>query len=709
MNFTLSNKRRSCSKWISAQLLATSLLGVVSTGAHGFEFNWNPMDWFGSDQSGQARTVSASAPKPIDMPHSIEDLAYGDLLFDFYQQHYFSAITKILMAKEKGMLDGNKEHAELVLGSLYVSYGMLDAGEAIFNQLLETYTSNEAADEAWYQMARIFYKKGLYQRALDTLQTKIVEPLESRKTEHVLLQVLSHIQLTQLDEAQSAAKFLQSEEDLSLFIRFNLGSAFAQLWNEEQASLHYQYIIDQPATTELDKTLRDQAALALGIFYLQDEEYTKAIEVLRLIRLHGPVANRGLLALGWAHFYSGQLKQALTPWMELNDRPLSSPSVQESILNVPYVYEKLDALQDALDGYNAAYKTLRVQRRNLEDIKSNIMKPGWMEKISPVDLSAQSVMTSARDFQLPVEDDATPHLYLYFASNEFQRLYRDYRELQRLYMVLIHWERQLPSLNQMIDTNVERLDELAPQSQQAVQQSQNFYAYSKVKLDEFKNRLAEIIRNDDLMGLASAEQLTQKARLDFIETTLTQLNDEDLYYEEWSKLRLLKGLLEWDLNATVVDRRWQASKDQATIENLLTELEQSIVRVADAREIRLSRFTGFEQRILQIKEQVDALQDEIAGALRNQRGHLQSVAVGIIDQKQKQLDHMRAKTLFAIARLQDKGYMQERKRQQKQAESVTFELGKEPEPEEALESETTENQEEASRHLGDVIRKIFKN
>jgi tetratricopeptide (TPR) repeat protein len=700
-------------------LMCCTLLVMTGVTApnRAYAIDWDVFDWFGSTVSEAPATEPAQPrqPVPIDQPHAIDDLAYGDLLFEFYQEHYFSAITKILVAKERGLFKNNSEHAELVLGALYVSYGLLDSGESIFNNLLNDYTSQEGADESWYQLARIFYKKGNPQRALDVLTNNIMEPIESRATEHVLLQVLCHIRLGQVSQAQSLTPYLKIDRAHSIFVRFNLGSAFAQLGDMEQAAGYYKDILNgnQPRS-ELDKTVHDQSALSLGIHYLRNNELELAEQTFHRIRLYGPVANRALLALGWTHFHADRKIDALTPWMTLNERPLTDPSVQESILNVPFVYENLGALQDSLDGYKAAYKIFRNQRRKLNVIKQDIQKPDWIEKISPVEHSSADIMGTLPEFQLPVNDEVTQHLYHYFASNEFQRLYKDYRELQRLYLVLSHWERQFPSFDEMINTHVNRLNELAPKAEHAVQQSQKFYAYSRVKLDEFETKLNEIIANDDIAGLANVAQLAQKERLDAIEATLEQLNDTDMYAEEWDKLALLKGLLLWDLNALAIDKRWEASKEQITLNNMLTELENRIRAVAAAREVRLNRFYGFETRVIELRQRVAQLKQETAQNLRSQRQVMQTVAVSIIEQQQKHLDTMRAKSLLSIARLQDLGYMQERDRKKLREKSIIFEL----EAENAEQTESTSStaatdvipveEKGAAKNLGDVIRRIFE-
>ena len=648
----------------------------------------------------------ATAPTPIDQPHKIGDLAYGDILFDYYQEQYFSAITKILVAQERGLLKKDATHAQIVLGALYVSYGMLDKGEAIFNALLKANMTPAGADEAWYQLARIYYKRGDTQHALNILTQNLQAPAASRPVEYNLLQILCDIRLGQIDQAKALLPYLSDKQNLSVFVRFNMGSAFAQLGDTEQATRYFEEVAKLDAHDEDDRTLKDQASLALGVHYLQQQKWTEARAVLEHIRLFGPAANRGLLALGWTYFDSNQQKEALTPWLALADRDLSDPAVQEALLDIPTVYEQQGALREALARYRDAYKIFGHQRQKLEQVKQNILQPDWIRHISPVNESAQDVMDALPPFKLPVNDPATRYLYLYFASDEFQQIYHDYRELQRLYMVLVHWKRQLPSFNQMIQTNVQRLNKLAPQSAKAIEQSRRFYAYASVKLDDFSARLDEITKQDDLSGTATVKQMEQKQRLDEAEATLKSLGDPDKYRDQWTKLKLLKGLLVWDLSATAIDRRWELAKDKVAIETLLNQLESSIRRVEKARAYRMARFNGFEGRIQDLDQRMTDIQAEIAQALKDKRHYLQAVALNTVTLRQEHLDRMRAKALLAIARLQDRAYMQERARVDRAQKPVLeVELKKQTEPEPA--KEPTVDEENTPRNLMDVIRKIF--
>ena len=69
-----------------------------------------------------------------------------------------------------------------------------------------------------------------------------------------------------------------------------------------------------------------------------------AREALDRVRLDGPFSGEALLAAGWAEAADGNYRAALTPWLALQGRDaLSTPSVQEADLTVPYAFVELQS------------------------------------------------------------------------------------------------------------------------------------------------------------------------------------------------------------------------------------------------------------------------------------------------------------------------------------------------------------------------------
>jgi hypothetical protein len=74
----------------------------------------------------------------------IQDLHYGEVLFHFYQDDEFTALTHLLAAREVGRVEHHSADAELLLGGLYLSYGQHTKAGEIFDRLLTDNSSLSA-------------------------------------------------------------------------------------------------------------------------------------------------------------------------------------------------------------------------------------------------------------------------------------------------------------------------------------------------------------------------------------------------------------------------------------------------------------------------------------------------------------------------------------------------------------------------------------
>src|SRR6202453_3082752 len=116
-------------------------------------------------------------PDPDGLPpHDVKDLHYGDVLFYFYQDDYFDAITRLLAARELDRIPHTQGEAELLLGGLYLSLGEhVEAGK-IFEALLNQNTSEAGRNKAWFYLGKVWYQRGYMQeseRALRQVSDKI--------------------------------------------------------------------------------------------------------------------------------------------------------------------------------------------------------------------------------------------------------------------------------------------------------------------------------------------------------------------------------------------------------------------------------------------------------------------------------------------------------------------------------------------------------
>jgi len=193
----------------------------------------------------------------LDKPHSVKDLAYGEFLFDFYQERYFSAISKALVAEKRGLLKHHNTQTQVLLGSLYVGYGMLDEAEGIFNNLLQSAASVEIRNRVWFHLSEVYYKRGSHEKSINIIQTHINKPQASLKDDVELLFAQNLIATNKLEEAQSHLKNIIDNKDFSRYAKFNLASAHSMLGDNEKANeLYYDIMyIDRPLGPSMVATI----------------------------------------------------------------------------------------------------------------------------------------------------------------------------------------------------------------------------------------------------------------------------------------------------------------------------------------------------------------------------------------------------------------------------------------------------------------------
>src|SRR5210317_1255081 len=128
-------------------------------------------------------------------PQEVRDLQYGEVLFHFYQEDYFTAITHLLVAQQQNHLQQHQQESELLLGGLQLSYGMLDQAEARFNRLLDEDTDPELRNRVWFYLTKIAYQRGRHEQAFSTLQ-KIDKPQDKKiRAELAMLNANIHMEM----------------------------------------------------------------------------------------------------------------------------------------------------------------------------------------------------------------------------------------------------------------------------------------------------------------------------------------------------------------------------------------------------------------------------------------------------------------------------------------------------------------------------------
>jgi len=577
----------------------------------------------------------------------IRDLHYGEVLFHFYQQDEFTALTHLLAAQQAGRVTHHAAEAELLLGGLYLSYGQTDQATQIFNRLLVETTDPVVHDRVWYFIGKVRYQQGLYSEA-DAAFARVAGNLpKSLRAKFRMLQTQSLMAQSRFDEAVALLETERSDQDWLAYAHFNLGVALVRL--DRYAEGVQQ--LDRVGQLETDdpeiQTLRDKANLALGFAHLQNKQGAQARAVLGRVSLDGLHANKALLGFGWADVLQENYRSALTPWLTLSERDLLDSAVQESLLAIPYAFSRIGANGSAAEHYVSAMGHFDHELAGLDAAIDRARSGRMIPALLSLDRKGVGRWNWQLD-ELPDSEDAR-YLYQFVANNQFQDGLRSYRDLVSLREHLSAWRDKLSAFENMIQTRMQGYAEHLPAIEQRLAGINSVVL--RERRDDLVMTLDMIEASRNITGLAVETEADQWSRLMALETNPAW--DAAQSEAARHKHRILKGSLLWQLDRDYRYRLWQQRRAVAEIEQALTAAEDLESRAQFVRGDMPLRLEDYQVQIKTLKPRIDAMQAQIVAVLMRQEEQLETVVAEELEVRKKRLASYRIQARFALATIYD--------------------------------------------------------
>ncbi|MBI3368667.1 MAG: hypothetical protein HY021_09580 [Burkholderiales bacterium] len=587
-----------------------------------------------------------------DTPQAVRAPHYGDVLFRFFQERWFPAITSLMVSQHFERLTTHEDDSELLRGGLLLSYGQhREAGE-IFERLIATRPA--LRDRAWFFLAKLRYQRGLLPEAEAAL-ARIEQPLTGElEDDHALLQ--AQLLLARGAPAEAAQVLAASAQRpgrptaASAFARFNRGIALLQSGDALGGRTELDKLGREPSASEEVRALRDKANLALGFAALRDEQPQAARDALQRVRLNGLQSNKALLGFGWAAVSLKQPKQALVPWLELAGRDASDAAVLEARIAVPYAYAELGARSEALARYEAAITAYDSERRALDEAIAALRNGSALAPLLAIDAEREPSTS------LAIELPALPHgaqLAPVLAEHDVQEGLRNHADLRWFDRNLRDWTQSLGAFDDMLATRraayTQRLPQVLAQANDATKGLQAL----RQRRDALAADLANAEATADGEALATDTELAQSARLRRVQTALPALATEPDAAGFAERARRIAGALTWQLATAQPQRLWDTKKSLASIGSTLDQATQREAALAQAQRDEPARFERLAARIAALTQRVATLDPQVVALAREQRDALQDVIVAALVRSQERLAGYTTQARFALAQLQD--------------------------------------------------------
>ncbi|MDQ7050547.1 MAG: hypothetical protein Q9M92_13860 [Enterobacterales bacterium] len=504
-------------------------------------------------------SLAAADRENLKVPVKLQDLAYGEILFDYYRGNKIKALTRILIAQKKNQFSHHSNSAELLSGVIYLDLGMLNKAQGIFKRLLtEQDLKHEVLAKIEFYLGKLHYKQRDYPQAEKRL-TNIYASLPAKYRDESLI-MLSNISLkrNKLEKARDWLNLISQDSEYLSYSRYNLGILWLRDQKEQQALPYLKKVFLTDKPSKIQRSLQDKAKIALGFYYLKAKQYELAKAQFLSVRLGSIYTNKALLGIGWTYAEMDLYENALTHWLELSKKDIRDIAVQESLIAIPYAYQKLKAMQPALSKYLSASDAYQAQIEFINQIEQEIQNNDLIENL---------VYKIAQNNQLEKGDKGIKdsgllggkfdyYIYELLAQNSFNEDFRSYQKLGRLELMLVHWEQQLPMFSEMLEANQVSFKQKIPKVD-AYLASGSFEKY-RLAYDGIQKDLEDLKNSEKLYLLATPKQKAFYDRIIRIENSLANIPSQMLDESQLDKPRRAWGVLQWQLETNRMQKNMGA-------------------------------------------------------------------------------------------------------------------------------------------------------
>ncbi len=125
-----------------------------------------------------------------------------------------------------------------------------------------------------------------------------------------------------------------------------------------------------------EKALNDRINYAAGALYLNEKKPDYALEFFKKVHLDSTTAPQALYMNGVAHLEQNDFRAATQSWFSVKKYPLIHSGVAESLLAIPYAYERAGYVSQALEAYVEASTSFEKELETVDKLKVLINKHG---------------------------------------------------------------------------------------------------------------------------------------------------------------------------------------------------------------------------------------------------------------------------------------------------------------------------------------------
>jgi hypothetical protein len=237
------------------------------------------------------------------------------------------------------------------------------------------------------------------------------------------------------------------------------------------------------------------------------------------------------------------------------------------------------------------------------------------------------------------------------STHEFQEGLKNFRDLTYLYKNLDTWQQNTGVYAYMLETRREAYDQRLPRVLETLGRA-DIDGMVERKL-EFDSLLNNIEQSNDWLALATEHEFEMWGEISGLESTPALSADIPEAIEVSDKIRLVKGVLQWQLESDFNDRLWRIRRDLRQTGEALVETQRSRRQIDESMRTEPERFGEFSDRVYGLSPRIDGMKLRVAESMSGQQAFLQAIAVDELRAQKQRLDIYTVQARFALAAIYD--------------------------------------------------------
>ncbi|MDN3652678.1 hypothetical protein QWY77_07865 [Thalassotalea ponticola] len=575
-------------------------------------------------------------------------IAQGQVMFHYYSQDYFTALTQLALNSQRGLLDDHGQD-QLVRAGLEFDYDMNTGSAQAFNAFEQNdpeALSDEHRDYVYYRFAQGFYKKGQFDDARRALN-KVGDNLATDYLDgYYFLNAQLSLKEGRMLDAEAMKNNISADSIFHRYLAFNTAMAYlaqsqglsnaanqariidslqsvVDLTPVEVSDNDAEVLVDVNITDELEAIV-DRAYVALGFVHLELNDNPAALAAFEQVSQRGMDSESAMLGYGWAKANNDDYDGAVLMWQQLATSSSQSVFAHEARLALGFAFEQMSDKEQAFAAYQLASRRFILQKNAVDSELASLTDNPKGYVLSLLAMPSEQSALGQRGEQISVSLPAVYDDVSAIAGNEFQQSVQDLNSLRAAMSALTDWKTQLSSVAQsqyqFSDANAKVLSQSEETALRAAQLNtlQSRYQQSETTMDALASRYAgKLFQRDPVVG---KKPELQRAYADYqrLRNALDASADSAQKDQLQAQLNRIGGALLWQIGDYYLDEQGRLAKE--LLANDLSRFEQAKalsihpISTAYARiNAKLDAAKAIEGAL------VDALQTTLMASLKGQQ------------------------------------------------------------------------------------------